>query len=263
MMRIDSYPRNFLRTCGSFIKTPRGLRRSRRRTSLIATLALGFISTGQAAIVDLGNITRDTNSGLDWLDVTETAGLSYNEVSSRLTPGGSLAGWRYASAAEFETLVGHFGYLPLLTDCNYGLTYCDQDMATNNPIIENMIRTLGDTYDKILDEQNNYLDVTGAGYTYGMLATTDPLMSAAQMVASILDDEIGLRRVGITTFDGLDSVKTYNGSLIPSASSLARGSFLVAPSPVPLPPTGILLISALMPLFARSLKRRGMTKPTC
>src|SRR5262245_38450568 len=34
----------------------------------------------QASLVDLGVVTRDTGTGLDWLDVSVTLGLSYNEA---------------------------------------------------------------------------------------------------------------------------------------------------------------------------------------
>ena len=43
-------------------------------------LALFLSTSAGATIIDMGVFTRDTTSGFDWLDVTETQGLSYDEV---------------------------------------------------------------------------------------------------------------------------------------------------------------------------------------
>ncbi|MGB8274729.1 MAG: PEP-CTERM sorting domain-containing protein [Alphaproteobacteria bacterium] len=52
-------------------------------------------------------VTRDTNTGLDWLDVTSTLGLSYNqaEASSFVT----ALGFRHATVAEVQALYSDFG----------------------------------------------------------------------------------------------------------------------------------------------------------
>jgi uncharacterized repeat protein (TIGR01451 family) len=54
-------------------------------------------------------ITRDATSGLDWLDLTQTANRSYNDVSSQLGAGGQFAGFRYATQAEVTALFSQFG----------------------------------------------------------------------------------------------------------------------------------------------------------
>jgi hypothetical protein len=69
---------------------------------------LTFVSfSASAALVDLINIdlkiagdeliTRDSNSGLDWLDLTETNGLSQNYILTQMGSGGLFDGWRYAT----------------------------------------------------------------------------------------------------------------------------------------------------------------------
>ncbi len=62
-----------------------------------------------ALLIDMGDITRDTESGLEWLDLTETLGLSYNYVSGQLGVGGLYEGWRYAISGEVYTLMDHAG----------------------------------------------------------------------------------------------------------------------------------------------------------
>lgn len=48
-------------------------------------------------------ITRGDN-GLEWLDISVTSGLSFNEVLAQLGPGGTFAGWQIASSAQIEDL---------------------------------------------------------------------------------------------------------------------------------------------------------------
>ncbi len=43
-----------------------------------------------------GSITRDTISGLEWLDVDLSGGLSHNQLVLELQPGGRFDGWIYA-----------------------------------------------------------------------------------------------------------------------------------------------------------------------
>ncbi len=91
-----------------------------RRTiigSIVAAggLALGAIAltpqSAQAALLarDLtapgdGLLTRDTATGLDWLDITQTAGQSYEAVRDGFGGYTTQTGFRFATTAEFSTL---------------------------------------------------------------------------------------------------------------------------------------------------------------
>ncbi len=55
-------------------------------------------------IFGAGAITRDTGTGLDWLDLTLSTDRSYNDIVGMLAPGGYFAGFRYASLAEIGML---------------------------------------------------------------------------------------------------------------------------------------------------------------
>ncbi len=81
------------------------------RFILISLALLGLsVSSANASLVS-GNTTFgddtttiDTVSGLEWLDLTHTAGLSYDVVSARLVDSGDdLFGWRYATLDEVAT----------------------------------------------------------------------------------------------------------------------------------------------------------------
>jgi hypothetical protein len=48
----------------------------------------------------LNSLTIDTTTGLGWLDLTASAGLSYQQVVAGTQPGGVFSGFRFATAQE-------------------------------------------------------------------------------------------------------------------------------------------------------------------
>jgi hypothetical protein len=71
-----------------------------------------FVSTSIANAMpvgwqDNGSFTTDTNNQLDWLDLSFTRGVSYNDVATNFNTydGG---GWRYATNKEVEDLFNTF-----------------------------------------------------------------------------------------------------------------------------------------------------------
>ena len=81
-----------------------------KRTLIAACSAFMLLGSfpAPAAIINNGTYTTDTATGLDWLDLTASIGLSYNNVSSQFGAGGAFAGWRYATGAELTTLLLNF-----------------------------------------------------------------------------------------------------------------------------------------------------------
>lgn len=90
-------------------------------THYLAVLGLGSLLIGVPAsaalqVVDLdspgdGLITRDTATGLEWLDVSETSGLSYNEVEAG-ADGWLASGWRHATGAQVCDLFARHALAP-------------------------------------------------------------------------------------------------------------------------------------------------------
>lgn len=82
-----------------------------------AAIALLGSSPGRAALVPFddpaygsGSAVIDTSTGLEYLNLRLTQGLSPVQVLAQLGPGGSFAGFRYATISEFENLTtGFFG----------------------------------------------------------------------------------------------------------------------------------------------------------
>lgn len=71
----------------------------------------GLTISAHATVINHGTYTTDTTSGLDWLDTSFTANQSYDQVTTELA-GGSLNGWRYATADDLFTLISNFTGTP-------------------------------------------------------------------------------------------------------------------------------------------------------
>lgn len=81
-----------------------------RRILFVAVCICGLMvpHVGIAALVERdlyapgdGLITYDTETNLEWLDLSQTVGMSYGEIQNRT---GALAGWSWANASTLETL---------------------------------------------------------------------------------------------------------------------------------------------------------------
>jgi len=74
----------------------------------VACVFLGFVSSNTMAlgistltstdwlVAGDNKVTVDGN-GLEWLDLTETQGMNYFDVTAQMGGGGTLDGWRYAT----------------------------------------------------------------------------------------------------------------------------------------------------------------------
>jgi hypothetical protein len=70
-----------------------------------------YSSSADAELVDLGDVTRDTLSGLEWRDLSQNSLCSIDEVLAS-TPHCDVAGWRYATAAEVCDLLTTYAVAP-------------------------------------------------------------------------------------------------------------------------------------------------------
>lgn len=75
---------------------------------MAACVALAMAAPAQAALIQNGMITTDTESGLEWLNLTETQGLSYNQAAAAFAP----AGWRFATTLEVNDVRVKAGLFP-------------------------------------------------------------------------------------------------------------------------------------------------------
>ena len=106
------------------------------KSLLAGILYLVLMNSAFSAIIDNGGFTTDTDTNLQWADLTATNALSYNQASSvfDVYDGG---GWRYATNSEVESLFATLfdGYYEntsgLLSDSVAGATYADQTTDIN------------------------------------------------------------------------------------------------------------------------------------
>jgi len=203
---------------------------------------LFFSCKTYSSIVDLGNITRDTESNLDWLDVSATQGMTFTEVQQALLAGGSFESWRLATHAEFLTLSTQLGLSPLLRG------YPESE-------IETTIQLLGDTYDNFLDATNHANDVspTGFGATQGIIVDAELFDGRGgtnyfeMIFISIEDIDLVDRATGVFVSDETADIRYYQ--TLPDDS---YGSFLVRSTAVPLQGSAFYLLSAVVSfLFSR------------
>ena len=151
-------------------------------------------------------ITRDNATGLDWLDVTESRGLSYNQVSAQFGVGGDYEGYRHATTAELDQLITNFGYIPINSNCAFSLVNCDRDVKGETEIVEYMISVLGDTLDAHPDEIGDFRDVspTGAGYTFGLLADIPGYPASTNVGTGLIYEDDLIYRADGAMYDDQD-----------------------------------------------------------
>ena len=83
-----------------------------KKSLLAATLAVTMAGSANAGYISLdwqeeGDELAflDEDAGIEWLMLTETAGMSLNDVQAELGAGGLYEGWRFATATEVESIV--------------------------------------------------------------------------------------------------------------------------------------------------------------
>lgn len=179
-------------------------------------------------IQDYGEYTFDTVTNMQWLDVTETRDLSYNQVQDRMVANGSLEGWRYATVSELDTLFLNFGMTPVRSNCSYGNAFCDFSLGGDNLIIEQIINALGDTFDAMADSRGDSIDAApnGAGYVVGILGSPSHI-TGSYYTASVYDGEYVYRDTGAFNRDNSDEIYSVGGTYRPDQHALNVGSFLV------------------------------------
>ncbi|MFK5894855.1 MAG: hypothetical protein QM504_16675 [Pseudomonadota bacterium] len=178
-----------------------------------------------------GLITSDTEIGLEWLDLTETVNMSYDDISSQFGTGGKFEGWRYASASEVINLWANFGLdLSGIQNTSYS--------GYDSKVID-AANILGRTYSSL-------------GVPYAVEGITNTVIDGYYYVT-----------MGASLFNGsFNSKLTYlygeqNGNLASHQSSVRMGSYLVRTSPVPIPSTVWLFGSGLVSLIGIARRTTG------
>jgi len=102
-------------------------------------------AAANANLVDRGLVTYDTQSGLEWLDLSQTQGLSFDQVSAQLGAGGLYAGYRYATSLEAQGLLTEFG-LPIVSYTTYPTNTWLSNLTSFDALLGLNVRGLGPAY---------------------------------------------------------------------------------------------------------------------
>ncbi len=213
---------------------------------LIATLYVIPAKDARAAIISMdwedaaagnGYITRSVEQGLDYLDISQTLGMSWNQVDAQFTAGGTFEGFRFATEAEVIDLANYNGFTDAVANA-----YAQQ--VPGNGEFWNLISTLSPTLDT-----TNF----GSQYLFIDAMTSDVTGSSAHWTqfAEVIDTggSYGWQYVDARNGIGLDIALNVGNAII--------GSFIVRDSaPVPEPATVALLGIGIIGLAGAEVRRR-------
>ena len=217
-------------------------------SSLVQAIPLGFIDNETSTI--------DTNTGLEWLDLTETMGRSYVDVAADITDDGgtfsSADGWRYATQSDFVTMVNNW-FDPANVFTGEFTLY--SALGNDDPAeLNEFIYTFGDTIYSLYYDVGRYdshlMDIVeGEGFSSGFLAVEQDGILRSGIVA---DWERTYRGVQYDEEDNLKVLSMAGGRLYNLKHPYANyGHYLVRDhdvSVVPLPATLPLFLTGLLGL---------------
>ena len=190
-------------------------------TKLVSASALVLSllgGNGYAALVDNGNSMIDTGTGLVWLDLTETQGISWNaaEASAYVT----VDGYVHATVAQVETLFLNAGFL----------TTNNTNNPANDPAAADLLGFLGCT------QFCGTVNATGRGFADNGTFKSRPNYHTS----------------GLGAGAALISLQTSDLDLVDATA----GHFLVRGAAVPVPAAAWLFGSGLLGLVGIARRRR-------
>lgn len=145
------------------------------------------LETADDPVFGQGALTVDANSGLAWLDLSHTDGLSYNAVSAELGSGGQYSGFRYATEEEV------LGFLS-----SAAIAELPGESANNIGPITNL---------------HSYVGTTDSGSSFSLGITGTPHPTAGGHVVTVYA-QLTTSGTGaaLTSFTAFDSTNAASGS---------------------------------------------------
>lgn len=145
----------------------------------LITLTLIFSTLSQAELISVdwkksGDklITRDTTTGLDWLDLSETNNIARDILLTKLGKNSQFSGWKYATAEQVSTLWLNGG-IDLTKNAKKIVANEDPRIATMSSLLGNIMHdydpsiytngVIGITVEQITADKSHYKQM-GAFY---------------------------------------------------------------------------------------------------
>ncbi len=190
-----------------------------------------------------GYIVRDTNTNLEWLNLTQSNGLSYSYVTSQFGSGGQFEGMRYASNNEVITLwASYFGID--LSSTAYPLG--PEVPGYRDPGVRLASEALGTGISGGTDPQS------GPNANYNLIGITGDIRldTGHQFI-------LGARTMWSDTlyYSAIDPWYSASSGDPAPTDAIATGSYLVRPSAVPVPAAIWLFVSGGIALFGSTRRR--------
>lgn len=175
-------------------------------------------------------LTLDTRTRLEWLDMTDTAGLSFNQVQPLITAGGAFQDFRYATATEVHDLFVSADITELYASADIG------EQASVQALLA-LIGTLLDTpYVKrtafLIDDTGGL--PTGEHWMARTFWTTDG-QTAATVLYEGVDDDYGATPTGsaLVRVTSIPADGDLNGDALVNSADVALATQILLGERVP------------------------------
>ena len=208
-----------------------------QKASWITVLFFCCTSLAHAALVDNTHYTTDTRTDLDWLDLNETFGSTYEYISSQMGEVGIYEGWNFASTEQLEGLLQSAG----------GSGPYDGWSTSNNGVLDNVM-SLWAVNENITDPY--YRDVWSQwremNVMYGTPDSSGFIRPANMFDMTFLENHATADFIRLSAYSKHVSEDLFE----------IGASALVRVTPVPVPAALWLFGSGLLGLLSISVRRR-------
>ncbi len=143
-------------------------------------------------------IIYDTESGFDWLHLSETQGMSFNEITASLQPGGEFEGWQLGAKGEVGVLLAHGG-----------MDFGGGSLSGSPQAIRNVLALLGTTFED--DNDPNVGRIIGADIWSRNLSGLPPVL--IDIFATADNDLVGSGNLIALVVDYDEQFPNYAGGL--------------------------------------------------
>jgi hypothetical protein len=203
-------------------------------------------SIASAEIVDNGDYT--TVNGIDWLDMSFTDGLSYNDVLSRIDTGGNLDTWSVGSFVDVASMYQALGYVHTP---NSTATLWDEN-GVNDVFRLGVLPLLGSTYrqEVAMGKPNQRV----YEFIVGNVSNADPFQSNMQQTVQTRHNNDISSYAGKSFWRGdtwgstWDTANEYVGTYLMRTSLDAPALSNAVTPPVPSDETGVSAVNVSSPI---------------